>query len=236
MLLVTPLLWLLASAPTGISASPVSWVRWSPDYRRILVMRTAKPASDSGHLVEFGAWKFLGIRDVFPISGVYEIGNQVPLWTMSWFSKTWDLVSSTDLMICARRNRFAAHTTSAPWAVELYHAGSLVRSYGVDDFVTGPRLFLPFTSFDWHSVWYGRFDILPGDRLLVETAPRFIPFYGNLRNPGDSYEIAMSDGTILSRQHPFLRQLQLVVAVLSFVFIVVPTIAMIWWIRRRRAS
>jgi hypothetical protein len=236
MALVTPLLWLLANVPSGISAGPVSWVRWSPDYHRILVMRTASPVGDEAYFLSIGKWKFLKIRDVFPASGVFELGNPNPLWTVTWFSGNGDLVSSDDLMMCARRNRFAVNSKSPAWAVELYHGDSLVRSYEISEFVTGPRLFLPYTTWDWHTQWYWQFEVIAGDRLLVETAPRFIPFYGDLRNPGDRYEISLSDGKVLNQAHPFLRQLQMVTAGMVFVFIVVPTVLMIWWLRRRRSA
>lgn len=198
-------------------------------------MVSSVPAYDNLHPVYFSLpyGKSIVIQETFPKSGVYDSATLAPIWQRDWFALKSDLLWSDDFTDIARLNRFGL---TRDWALAFYHEGRLVRRYDCHYLLTGFRhwLFLPSTSWDWHTMWYGRFK-LDGNHIVLSTARRRFYFAGHELDLGltEHYVFDLSTGTILERSSTGVWRIWFYVVILPVVIFVLVCGLLFRWILGR---
>jgi hypothetical protein len=192
---------LCASARAGIS-SPNSSYAFSSDGRRVLALTSPWPTDDQTPDITFPGGVTVPIRALFGRPGVYDVATFNLLWEVDGFCFLYELRWSDDFRHIVRLNRFGMRE---PWAVRFYNEGTLVRSYDCHDLLTrmSSRRLLPYSTWDWYSRWFERFDLnATRDRFQLTTARRQFYFCGYEINLGvqEFYEFDLATGTILSRR------------------------------------
>jgi hypothetical protein len=176
---VALLFWLLglAVAMGGISA-PYSYAVLSPNGKRILVMLSPIKVYDSEFPTKFKlpSGRLIVVGESFPKSGVYDATTLLPVWQCSWYVYHDDLRWSDGFDDLAILNRFAL---TSGWGIAFYHQGQFVRSYDCQYLLTEFRnpIFLPYTTWDWHTRWEENFE-RDGNHILLSTARRRLTYYG----------------------------------------------------------
>ena len=190
----------LTVALAGISA-PSSHATLSVDGKRLLVMVSPKSNYDRKHPVVFSlpSGRSIILHETFSKSGSYDAATLAPIWQCDWFAFKKDLRWSEDFSDVASLNRFGL---TSDWALAFYHEGLLVRRYDCQYLLTGLRncMFLPFTSWDWHSQWYDTFT-LDKNNLVLSTARRRLYLFGHELDLGlkEFYTFDMATGAIITR-------------------------------------
>lgn len=189
----------------GLSA-PIPSGRISEDGKRILVLRpypATNMPSETGYdedqitfPTDRDGTRIDIIRD-FPVSGLYSLPDKQLMHRIDWFSLSYEVLSSPDLVHIVRVNRFGD-----PWALKFYTDGIETKSYKLGDLLRHFRqsYFRPFTSWDWYVEWVDDYE-LSGTTLKVKTVDRValrwkIGYF-------ETYAFDLSTGRMLSANMAF---------------------------------
>jgi hypothetical protein len=200
-LMVLAILAFPVAAAAGIS-SPDSSLIFSRDGTRMLVMRSPYPQYDHAPPAMLADGRVVNIAATFAKSGVYDSLTLRPLWQVDWYVREGCLLWSDDLRHVARFDLTGYLRNSA---LHFYEDGKLIRSYKCTDLLTGlrQRVFLPYSTGDWHDRWYDEFD-LTGARTAVSltTARRRLYLCGWRIDLGlrESYQFDLDTGNIYKRE------------------------------------
>ena len=154
-----------SSVRAGLSA-PIPFAILSKDESKILVIRDggsgfsksqiANPRLSGGEIIDF--------LTAYPRSGVYEVASKQLDYPIDWFSLEREVLASDDLAYVARLNRFGGD-----WALKFYAHGAEVRTYKVDELLTGfaDERFRPFVTWDYFHPWHDEFELRDGHVVLT---------------------------------------------------------------------
>jgi hypothetical protein len=226
----------LIGLPIKSSASlycPPSYAILSADKQFMLVMCSPlKTNYDSGRIFALPSGKQIDLREKFKTNGVYRLDNFECIQPLDWFADDGELFTSGDFDILIRLNRFAVETqnrTNWSWCLNFYNKGKEVKRYQVKDLVGMPHaLFLPQTSYGWHSVWNetgaftagsGLYDVAGSYssqfQFVLVTEPQF---FGRIKlSDGNVFVFNVFTGEIVQqwRHHPLIKFLIIVILSLS---------------------
>ena len=146
--------------------------------------------------------RVVNLHDVFWKSGVYQFSTLEPVWQVDWFSQQRDLLYSDDLRHVVWLNRHGFRST---WAIRFYDDGKLVRTYNCASLLTAMNRdwCLPFTSWDWHTQWYGAFCLdARRQSALLSTARRQMHVMGHEIDLGrqEFYTFDLASGNVVDRR------------------------------------
>jgi hypothetical protein len=222
--------------PLTTSASlytPPSYAILSADNQFMLVMcSSVKTNYDSGRIFALPSGKQIDLRERFKTNGVYRLDNFECIQPLDWFADDGELFTSGDFDILIRLNRFAVETqnrTNWSWCLKFYNKGKEVKQYQVKDLVAMPHfLFLPETTYGWHTVWHetaaftsggGLYDVIGSYQsqfqFVLVTEPQF---FGRIKlSDGNVFVFNVFSGEIVQqwRHHPLIKFLAIVVLFLS---------------------
>lgn len=176
-----------------------SYAEVSPDGRRVFVMLTS---SDQGEplTVKLLDGHEIDVRATFAESVEYDTSTLGLVWKINRYAFPFEICWFDDFEHYALLNRFAI--ARGP-AVSFFHQNKLVRQYSPDEILTGlgRARFLPFTSGDWHYVWYDQFN-REGNGLALSTTRREYWLYGHRIDLGrkEFYTFDLVTGEITSRR------------------------------------
>jgi hypothetical protein len=213
---------------------PSSYARFSPDNQFMLVMRSpVKTEYDNGRVFKLPSGQQIDLREKFKTNGVYRLDNFDCVQPLDWFADDGELFTSEDFNILIRLNRFAVETqnrTNGSWCLKFYNRGREGRQYQVKELVGIPHsLFLPLTSYGWHSVWdeTGAFTYGSGlyavtgsyysqSQFVLVTEPQF---FGRIKlSDGNVFVFNPFTGEIIQqwRHHPMIKFSIIVIIFLLF--------------------
>ena len=140
----------------------------------------------------------INIRDTFAKSGCYDAATLAPLWQVEWYTFPYCLGWSPDFSNVARLNIHGIeHDPDFPFTM----IGQLTKEYNCNFLLTGLRspYLLPFSTWDWHTQWYDKFEV-EGNRLALSTVRRRLYIYGFEINLGlqEFYEFDLGTGEVAS--------------------------------------
>jgi hypothetical protein len=236
------ILWIiLAGLPLTASASlyePPSYAIISADNKTMLVMCSPiKTNWDSGYIFTLPSGQQINLREKFKTNGVYRLDNFQCVQPLDWFADQSELFNYGDFNILVRLNQFAVDSqdkTNWSWCLRFYKQGKVVKEYQVKDLVGIPSyLFLPETSYGWHTVWYelaaftGGAGMYPLSgsyysqwQFVLVTEPQFFGPWTKLSN-GNVYVFDVFTGEIVQqwRHHPLVKCLIDVILFLALYFL-----------------
>jgi hypothetical protein len=212
---------------------PRSYAILSADNQFMLVMCSPiKTNYDSGLVFTIPSGKQINLREQFKTNGIYRLDNFQCVQSLDWFAEEGDLFTSEDFSILIRLNSVAVETqnnTNWSWCLKFYNKGKEVKQYKVKDLVAMPHvLFLPETSYGWHSVWHETEAFTSGAGLyplsgsyssqwqfILVTEPQF---FGQIKlSDGNIFVFNPFTGEIIQqwRHHPLIKFLAIVILFLS---------------------
>jgi hypothetical protein len=201
--LLALLLLITTPASAGISAL-YSHARYSADRQRILVMISPDPEQDATNPDTFTLPSGVTgrVHELFCESGCYDAQTLRPIWHLDWYAHELDLESSPDF---SRIVRLHVGAFRGGPAVQFYVEGKLVRSYTCTDLLQhlcSHRL-LPYTSWDWHTVWYGPSEMTHDGGFRLATARRQFGLFGHVFDLGyhEVYSFDLESGAVRSVSH-----------------------------------
>jgi hypothetical protein len=168
----------------------------------MLVMLSPDAEYDQKPTATLPNGRVINVHDLFLKSGVYDASTLEPAWQVGWFAQRRDLLCSDDLQHIAWLNRQGFRSS---WAIAFYDGGKLVRTYQCASLLTGMKgdWCLPYSTWDWHTRWYDRFD-LDADRrnVLLSSARRQVYVMGYEVDLGrqERYSFDLASGTLVSKQ------------------------------------
>jgi len=113
---------------------------------------------DEGCIFTLPSGQQINLREKFKTNGVYRLDNFECIQPLDWYADQSELFAYGGFDILVRLNQFAVDTqnkTNWSWCLRFYNQGKVVKEYQVKDLVAIPsQLFLPFTTYGYHSVWY----------------------------------------------------------------------------------
>jgi hypothetical protein len=113
---------------------------------------------DSGCIFTLPSGQQINLREKFKTNGVYRLDNFECVQPLDWFADQSELFNYGDFDILVRLNQFAVDTqnkTNWSWCLRFYDQGKVVKEYQVKDLVAIPHpMYLPETTYGWHTVWY----------------------------------------------------------------------------------
>jgi hypothetical protein len=231
------IVWIIFVAlPLKTSASlydPPSYAILSADNQFMLVMCSpVKTNYDSGCIFALPTGQQINLREKFKTNGVYRQDNFECVKPLDWFADHGELFASGDFGILIRLNRFAVETqnrTNWSWCLKFYNEGKEVKQYKVKDLVGIPHnLFLPETTYGWHTVWHETAAFTSGGGLYPMTGSYHSLFeFVLVTEPQCFGPIKLSDGNVFVfnpftgeivqqwRHHPLIKFLTIVILFLS---------------------
>jgi hypothetical protein len=213
--------------------TPPSYAILSADNQFMLVMCSpVKTNYDSGRIFALPSGKQIDLRERFKTNGVYRLDNFECVQPLDWFADDGELFTSGDFDILIRLNRFAVETqnrTNWSWCLKFYNKGKEVKQYPVKDLVGIPHvLFLPQTTYGWHTVWHETGAFTSGGGLYPMTGSYYSLFeFVLVTEPQYFGRIKLSDGNVFVfnvftgeiiqqwRHHPLIKFLIIVILFLS---------------------
>ena len=144
-------------AQAGLSGPPSSYLVPTRDGKHLLIMLSPVPIEeDAGNLGKLPTGEEVQLRETFPASGLYKIGETVPLWKVDWYGGQHVVRLSHEGRYLVRVNEFGGgylgERPSSYWGLKFYDAGAEIKSYDVGQLVDHLS-FMEFTSSDWHYLW-----------------------------------------------------------------------------------
>jgi hypothetical protein len=138
---------------------PRSFAIPSSDNQFLLVMRSSvEKARDDGCNFKLPSGQTIDLREKFQTNGIFHLDTFECVQPLDWFADKDQLFASGDLKVLVRLNQFAVETQNKNgwrWCLKFYANGKEVKQYQLRELVDLPNgNFLPFTTVDWHSVWY----------------------------------------------------------------------------------
>ncbi len=190
----------------------------------------------------------INLRDKFKTNGVYSLNDFKCLQPLDWFADENELYWYQDFDILVRLNQFAVETqqkTNWSWGLRFYKQGKVVREYQVSDLVAIPHfIFLPDTSYGWHTVWFELAAFTSGEGLyplvgsyssqwqfVLVTEPQF---FGPIKvSDGNVFVFNVFNGKIVQqwRHHPLARIIGVVILLLAS--FLVALVGGVKWFRKR---
>jgi hypothetical protein len=226
--------------PVKILASlytPPSYAILSADNQFMLVMCSPVETNwDSGRVFALPSGQQIDLREKFKTNGVYRLDNFECVQPLNWFADEGELFAYKGFDILVRLNRFAVDTqdkTNWSWCLKFYDHGREVKQYQVKDLVGIPHfLFLPQTSYGWHTVWHELAAFTSGEGLyplsgsyysqwqfVLVTEPQF---FGRIKlSDGNVFVFSPFTGKIIQqwRHHPLPKLFAIVILLLASCFL-----------------
>lgn len=179
---------------------------------------------DQGRIFKLPSGQEIDLREKFKTNGVYRLDTFECIQPLDWFADDGELFASDDFSLLVRLNRFGS---DAKWCLKFYKNGREIKQYKVGDLVQMPYfLFLPQTSYGWHSMWFATamynshsefIEITHAyssyNQFVLITAPQFC---GRLHlSDGNVFLFNPYNGEIIQewRHHPLIK---FCIAVISF--------------------
>jgi hypothetical protein len=235
------IIWIFFAAfPFVASASlyePPSYAILSADNKSILVMCSSiKTNWDSGYIFTLPSGQQINLREKFKTNGVYQLDNFQCVQPLNWYADQSELFYYGGFDILVRLNEFAVDTqnkTNWSWCLRFYDQGKVVKEYQVKDLVALPHyLFLPETSYGWHTVWYELGAFTSGEGLYPLSGSYYSQWQFVLMTEPQAFgPIKLSDGNVFVfdvfngkiiqqwRRHPLIKFLIVIITFLALYFL-----------------
>lgn len=235
--MLAKVLWIIfIGLPLTASAhlyTPPSYAILSADGKSMLVMCSPIETNwDSGCIYTLPSGEQINLREKFKTNGVYRLDNFECVQPLDWYADQGELFYYQGFDILVRLNQFAVDTqnkTNWSWCLRFYDQGKVVKQYQVKDLVAIPHpLFLPETSYGWHTVWYELGAFTCGEGLypltgsyysqwqfVLVTEPQF--FRSIKLSNGNFFVFNVFTGGIIQqwRYHPLIKFLIVAISVLT---------------------
>lgn len=177
-----PWITVLCNVLTFSSASAMlrrsdSFVVPSRDGTRVLVMRPLIDGRPAKGDMGLGSYRLpdgrrVEIANAFPQSGVYEMSDLTPVWTVGWYVFPENIMGSQDLSCVAVVNPFAL--SSGGTALRFYRDGKAIKQYSLDELVRHfgrPSFFPSEGTSPVYSKWLNEF-FVSNDHVILSTEKR----------------------------------------------------------------
>lgn len=224
--------------------TPPSYAVLSADNKLMLVMCSPIETNwDSGCIFTLPSGQQINLREKFKTNGVYRLDNFECVQPLDWFADEGELFYYQGFNILVRLNQFAVETqnkTNWSWCLRFYDQGRIVRQYQVKDLVAIPHfLFLPETSYGWHTVWYELGAFTSGEGLYPLTGSYYSQwqfvlvtqpqFFGPIKlSNGNVFVFDVFNGEIIQqwRHHPLAKLLTI-----AILFLVSGFLALVYFVK-----
>ncbi|MDF3128172.1 hypothetical protein P0Y35_03075 [Kiritimatiellaeota bacterium B1221] len=235
------LLW-LCPVWGGLSSGPRPWAEILKDEGRILVMLPLDEKLDNEESLQFTLpdGTNINLREIFSISGVYDLKTNTPLWTFDWGSAyKSDMVWSDDfsLMVIWSCKEFE-FKRGVPLGLNFLKEGKVLKFHSEDD------LYLKFSKWYFlsHKIQLGGANymelITEGDQLIYSTPRRGSPSPMGWRDIGywETYTFDMNTGEMLSLEIEDTKTKRIIAVILAIFALVMGSIVglVVWLVRRAK--
>jgi hypothetical protein len=218
----------------------------SRDHTKLLIMfppanlwRDAKgnPFPEPPPVATLPNGQTVNLRDKFKKPGVYDAATLAPIWQVDWFAQPEDLLLSDDFLHAVRMN---IHGLRSNWALVFYDHGNPVQTYDCPQLLRHLRNIrcVPFTSGNWHFVWYDNFHLSnDGTQLELSTVRRQLFLPGHKFDLGyqEHYTFNLVTGAIINQRTTGVWRIATYAAAL-LAMIVLPLMALRFLWQRSRSS
>lgn len=190
---------------------------------------------DRGHIFKLPSGQGIDLREKFKTNGVYRLDTFECVQSLNWFADEDELFASDDFSLLVRLNRFGSDDK---WCLKFYKNYKEIKQYKVGDLVQMPYfLFLPQTSYGWHSMWFATamytshsefVEIKPAyssyNQFVLITAPQAIYFYKKIPlSDGNVFLFNANNGEIVQkwRHHPLIKFCMVVISFLTLFLLLI---------------
>jgi hypothetical protein len=187
-------------AHAGLQAPPSSFLIYSRDASRALVVLAADPRYDyHKDPVTLPDGRTGLLRSLFPRTGVYTTDTWEMLWALDVYGYDHQFHPSSDLehlLWLQPYTPWDSSMLSTP-CVQLYHRDSMSGSWSYDDLLHPPNTSLFFNQNYQQGKWLEEAEI-NGKTAFFRSSPRMLHFY-QARFPlggGETYEIDLTTGKL----------------------------------------
>lgn len=165
-------------------------------------MHSTNPDLEPPPIVNLPDGTSLPLRGTFARSGLYDVATLSAFWTTLDYWEAWEVRWSPNLDHIVRLNEYGFRSITG---VEFFDRNGYVRSYACSELMTGLRfdLCVPFTSANWHDVWYGDYDLDPSGRFVeLSTVRRRGHFFAHTIDLGrqEFYKFDLATGNIVEQR------------------------------------